>query len=104
DQLAEMGAVVPAAEAAAQALEGARRSGGRHLERRARGVLTRRWARCPDAATPALARQEPSRLTRRELEVAERAAAGTSSRVIAAELGISVRTVDNLLQRAYAKL
>jgi DNA-binding CsgD family transcriptional regulator len=36
--------------------------------------------------------------------VATLAAARTSSRDIAARLGLSVRTVDNYLGRAYAKL
>ena len=41
---------------------------------------------------------------RGEYEVALLAAAGRSSRAIADSLGITVRTVDNLLGRAYAKL
>jgi DNA-binding CsgD family transcriptional regulator len=43
-------------------------------------------------------------LTRREREVARLAAANRSSREIADRLGLSVRTVDNYLSRAYAKL
>jgi DNA-binding CsgD family transcriptional regulator len=44
------------------------------------------------------------RLTRREREVAGLAAAGASSREIAAKLVLSVRTVDNHLQNVYSKL
>lgn len=43
-------------------------------------------------------------LTARERQVAELAALGWSNRQISDELGISVRTVENNLQRAYAKL
>ena len=43
-------------------------------------------------------------LTAREREVATLAAHGLSSREIAARLVVSGRTVDNLLQRVYAKL
>ncbi|WP_154723299.1 helix-turn-helix transcriptional regulator [Ilumatobacter coccineus] len=46
----------------------------------------------------------PVTITGRELDVATRAAAGMTSRMIADELGISVRTVDNHLQRVYEKL
>ena len=55
--------------------------------------------------TPALA--EPSSmspLTKREREVAALASSGLSSREIADRLYVSVRTVDNQLQRVYAKL
>ncbi len=48
--------------------------------------------------------QVGERLTRREREVAGLAAAGVSSRQIAAQLVLSVRTVDNHLQSAYVKL
>jgi len=45
-----------------------------------------------------------NRLTRRETEVARLAASGLSNREIADELIVSVRTVENHLQRAYDKL
>ncbi|MCU1353531.1 MAG: HTH-type transcriptional regulator malT [Acidimicrobiales bacterium] len=43
-------------------------------------------------------------LTSRELQVTRRAALGLSSKEIADELSLSTRTVDNNLQRVYAKL
>jgi DNA-binding CsgD family transcriptional regulator len=62
-------------------------------------------AACGQARTPGLAAgQAAERLTRREREVAGLAAAGASSRQIAARLVVSVRTVDNHLQSAYIKL
>ena len=62
-------------------------------------------ARCEGSSTPAL-RTVPvrNRLTRRETEVARLAASGLSNREIADELIVSVRTVENHLQRAYDKL
>jgi DNA-binding CsgD family transcriptional regulator/tetratricopeptide (TPR) repeat protein len=62
-------------------------------------------ATCGDVRTPGLSLgtgTEP--LTRREREVAGLAAAGASSREIAARLVLSVRTVDNHLQNVYGKL
>jgi DNA-binding CsgD family transcriptional regulator len=62
-------------------------------------------ARCGGAATPALRAVTPlSDLTARELEIVQRAAAGRTSRQIAEDLVLSVRTVDNHLQSAYTKL
>ena len=60
-----------------------------------------------DVRTPGLSLggstgREP--LTRREREIAAMAAAGASSREIAARLVLSVRTVDNHLQNVYSKL
>lgn len=43
-------------------------------------------------------------LSQREVQVASRTAAGLSSRDLAAELFVSVRTVENHLHRVYAKL
>jgi DNA-binding CsgD family transcriptional regulator/tetratricopeptide (TPR) repeat protein len=62
-------------------------------------------ASCGDVRTPGLSfGTETERLTRREREVAGLAAAGASSREIAAKLVLSVRTVDNHLQNVYSKL
>ena len=55
-------------------------------------------------STPPLATLSVVRLTAREREVAELAAAGCSSREIAVRLDRSVRTVENHLQRVYDKL
>ena len=43
-------------------------------------------------------------LTKREREIATRASPGMSSGEIASTLHVSIRTVDNHLQHAYAKL
>ncbi|MDE0802176.1 MAG: helix-turn-helix transcriptional regulator [Acidimicrobiales bacterium] len=48
--------------------------------------------------------QEPVALTRREREVAALAANGLTGPEIAGQLFLSVRTVNNHLQRAYQKL
>jgi DNA-binding CsgD family transcriptional regulator len=80
-------------------------------ERRARlaTFMTREAARygelCGPTRTPGISGTESSPLfTQREREIATLAARGSSSRQIAAQLFISVRTVDNHLQRAYTKL
>lgn len=59
--------------------------------------------RCDNVHTPALRAVRPA-LTNRERQVAERAAGGAKSREIAEELFLSPRTVENHLQRVYAKL
>ncbi|HEV2375260.1 MAG TPA: LuxR family transcriptional regulator [Streptosporangiaceae bacterium] len=72
-------------------------------------ALTRRAGElatlCGEVRTPGLSfGTDQERLTPREREVASMAAAGASSREIAAKLVLSVRTVDNHLQNAYSKL
>src|SRR5262249_29910840 len=62
-------------------------------------------AQCPGARTPTLATAaETSALTEREREIAALAASGLSNREIAERLVVSVRTVENQLQRSYGKL
>ncbi|MFD3537420.1 LuxR C-terminal-related transcriptional regulator [Streptomyces sp. NPDC058664] len=63
-------------------------------------------AHCQGAQTPLLSTVAPStaNLTRREHEVATLAAAGISSKDIASKLTLSVRTIDNHLQRIYTKV
>jgi DNA-binding CsgD family transcriptional regulator len=100
-----MGLLLLAAEAAAEAAEAHRRAG---RAGRARAPLLRSAAlaaQCEGSRSPVLDRAAlGSALTDRELQVARLAARGTSSPGIALQLGLSVRTVENHLQQAYAKL
>ncbi|HEY3895815.1 MAG TPA: LuxR C-terminal-related transcriptional regulator [Pseudonocardiaceae bacterium] len=102
---ATMGANLLAAEAAVGAT-GVHRKAGRAASAAAAAVrATALVASCEGACTPALARlSDPAGLTPRELEIARLAAAGMSSREIAARLVVAVRTVDNALGQVYAKL
>ncbi|MEU8267544.1 helix-turn-helix transcriptional regulator [Sphaerisporangium sp. NPDC049002] len=62
-------------------------------------------ARCEGADTPLLATgHEAVPLTARERDIALLAAGGTPSKDIAQTLVLSVRTVDNHLQKIYTKL
>jgi DNA-binding CsgD family transcriptional regulator len=94
-----------AAEAISHASTAARATGriqrSESLARRAEELVTH----CRGADTPGLRRTDGLQdLTTREREVATLASRGLRSKEIAAELQVSVRTVDNLLQRAYRKL
>jgi ATP/maltotriose-dependent transcriptional regulator MalT len=100
-----LGARLLAAEAAAAAAVALRRSGD---PRRAAAAELRaaELARgCHGAITPALrAIETQALLSTREIEVAALAAAGLANKEIAARLTVSVRTVENHLQRVYEKL
>jgi DNA-binding NarL/FixJ family response regulator len=103
--LARFGADLFAAELTAAAAEEARLEG----DQRAATAWARRSkelvARCQGAATPVIAVQDaPVPLSRREREVASLVAAGLSSRAVAEQLYLSVRTVENHLARVYDKL
>jgi ATP/maltotriose-dependent transcriptional regulator MalT len=102
---AELGAYLLAAEAATTAAQ-LYQSGGHRTAAAAAGaraaVLRERCAGCHTALLDVATR--PSPLTRRELQVARLAARGLSNRGIGEELGISVRTAETHLQRAYDKL
>lgn len=102
---AQAGAVLLAAEAAADAARAHRAAGlpssARRLDARA-AVLA---ARCEGARTPAMTRPQPAAgLSRREREVAILAARGLSNADIAERLSLSVRTVESHLYRVFAKL
>ncbi|MFE1875565.1 LuxR C-terminal-related transcriptional regulator [Streptomyces sp. NPDC059496] len=105
DALEAMGADLLAAEAASTAASILRAAG---QTRRANAAAVRAddlAARCEGARTPALmAREAAVRLTEREREIALLASRGMLSKDIAAALTISIRTVDNHLQRIYNKL
>lgn len=101
----DIGAQLLAREAAADAAKAAHARGDRGAERRANAEL-RRLPEHAEVRTPSLvgAQSGGRDLTRRERQVAGLAASGATNRAIAAELGVSLRTVENLLHRAYHKL
>lgn len=101
----EMGAHLYAAEAAAAAAS-IHRDAGRIGSALAASRRAKRLAGlCEGASTPALGAAELRvGLTRREREIGTLAASGHSNRDIAARLVISIRTVENHLHAAYAKL
>lgn len=104
-ELGAVGADLAAAEAASAAAAGWQRAGQPH-EAGSAAARARLWAaRCEGARTPllALAQTAPA-LTEREREIVLLAAAGTASKDIAGTLRLSVRTVDNRLQRVYDRL
>ena len=99
------GAALLAAEGFAAAASSWRRAGdgrrGTAADNRARALAER----CEGAKTPALTGLETiTPLTDRELDIARLAAQGHTSREVADELYLSPRTVENHLQRIYAKL
>jgi DNA-binding CsgD family transcriptional regulator len=94
-----------AAEASAAAAHAYRRVGKRSSAFAAQERARELGAHCESAQTPALKwADQPEDLTAREREVADLAATNLASREIAERLGITTRTVDNLLGRVYAKL
>ncbi|GAA1274242.1 response regulator transcription factor [Streptomyces javensis] len=103
--LEAVGADLLAAEAATAAAAAWQRTG---QTRRAAGANRNAQscsARCRGAHTPMLTLPETTAvLTTREKEIALLAADGSASKDIADALHLSVRTVDNHLQHAYAKL
>ncbi|MER6444372.1 AAA family ATPase [Streptomyces venezuelae] len=105
DALEAMGADLLAAEAASTAASLLRAAG---QTRRASAAAVRAEDladRCEGARTPALVVCEAVvQLTGREREIGLLASRGMLSKDIAAALTISVRTVDNHLQRVYNKL
>jgi len=105
DAFEGFGAILLAAEAASDASTELRRQGdqrrGAALANRSKQLMER----CPGVRTPALAPADVAvPLSTREREVASLAGSGLTSQEIADRLFLSIRTVDNHLQKAYAKL
>jgi DNA-binding CsgD family transcriptional regulator len=101
---ADIGADLLGAEAAAQAAAAWNGLGRTRAGSAATQLAIRLLTACEGAVTPALGSiDEGVRLTFAERRTAALAAEGRSNRSIAAELRLSVRTVEHRLQRVYAK-
>ena len=98
------GALLLAAEAAGDAVRAAVSHGMRGVARTAVGQRGRLASMCANPVTPRLSDHRSITLTGRERDVATLAVDGFSSPAIAERFSISVRTVENLLQRVYVKL
>jgi DNA-binding NarL/FixJ family response regulator len=103
-----LGANLWAAELYAAAARRHARRGETELMHRARERCLALAAQCGGAATPALVDVDElglsAELSEREREVARLAAQGLTNKAIAAELSLSVRTVENHLARALRRL
>ena len=103
-ELEGAGMILLAAEVAGDAAGMAAATGLRSTARTAQGERTRLSGLLDRTVTPSLAPHLPVGLTVRERDIAWLARDGLCSREIAEQLGVSVRTVNNLLQRVYVKL
>ncbi|NMO04221.1 AAA family ATPase [Gordonia sp. TBRC 11910] len=104
-EFADVGAILSAADAAAQASVVFAAAGNKRDAVRLGADADRFASRCGGVRTPALAlASNPLPLTAREREVANLVAAGLSNKEIAERLVVSVRTVEGHLYRACTKL
>jgi DNA-binding CsgD family transcriptional regulator len=100
-----LGANLYAAEASVEAAAVLRRAGRPREAAAGENRAAQLLSRCEGAVTPVVRTiTARSRLTPGELDAAVQAAAGRSNKQIAADSHISVRTVENHLQRVYEKL
>ena len=109
DQVSEaferMGANLYAAEASAEAAAVLRRDGRAREAAAHENRAAQLLSLCEGASTPVVSTiRARARLTSGELDIALQAAAGRPNKQIAADSHISVRTVENHLQRVYEKL
>ena len=105
EQFEQLGALLSAADAAAQAAVAFEGADDRRRSVEAAAAANRLAAECGGIRTPALdLASHPLPLTVREREIANLVAAGLSNRDIADRLTVSVRTVEGHLYRACIKL
>ncbi|HEY5857089.1 MAG TPA: LuxR C-terminal-related transcriptional regulator [Aldersonia sp.] len=101
----QLGALLPAADAAAQAATAHAHHDERAAVTAAAAMANRLAAVCGGASTPAIrAAAQPLPLTAREREIANLIAAGLSNREIAVRLTLSVRTVEGHIYRACSRV
>ena len=104
-QFEQIGALLSAADASAQAAVAFEAGDDRRRSMEAAAAATRLAAECGGIRTPALdLAAHPLPLTVREREIANLVAAGLSNQEIADRLVVSVRTVEGHLYRACIKL
>jgi DNA-binding NarL/FixJ family response regulator len=104
-QFEEIGALLSAADAAAQAASAFQASDNRRRTVQAAAIAHRLAAECGGIRTPALdLAAHPLPLTMREREIANLVAAGLSNKEVADRLVVSIRTVEGHLYRACIKL
>jgi ATP/maltotriose-dependent transcriptional regulator MalT len=106
EQFRALDASLFAAEAANEAADAYRRDGDGRAATAMVATTRALVDECPGATTPALLVIDdvPDPLTAREREIATLAARRLTGKEIAQQLHVSVRTVDNHLQRIYVKL
>lgn len=105
DRFEDIGALLMAAECAAEAAAAHGRAGLKARSTASAARCQQLAAKCSGARTPALqAAAEPVVLSKREREVARLAAEGLANKEIAERLSISLRTVEGHLYQAFAKL
>lgn len=104
ETFARLGAMLLAADAAAEAACAHARGGDRRRAAASANRAVELSGQCEGAQTPALSQLAPPRLTPREAEIAELAARGMYNKAIAKCLVLSVRTVEAHLANIYTKL
>ncbi|SCK11552.1 AAA ATPase domain-containing protein [Streptomyces sp. WMMB 714] len=103
--LADAGAALPAAEAAASAAVQFGRDGEQRAATAAENLALSLQQRCAGASTPGLSALGVAKhLTAREAEIARLVCAGLTNAEVAEAVTISKRTVDNHVQNIYRKL
>jgi DNA-binding CsgD family transcriptional regulator/type II secretory pathway predicted ATPase ExeA len=101
----DLGAILYAAEASAEAAVILRRAGQSRKAAATEQKAARLLARCEGATTPPVETIAARvRLTPGELNAALQAAAGRTNKEIASDMYLSIRTVESHLQRVYEKL
>ncbi|MFF0190933.1 LuxR C-terminal-related transcriptional regulator [Streptomyces sp. NPDC005244] len=105
EEFEKCGARLLAAEAHADASRIYTRQGDKRAAAKAMRTATRLFDQCPGVRTPiSISMGSAAQLTGRERQIALLAARNMSSAEVAEQLVVSIRTVDNHLQKIFSKL